>query len=264
VTAPESAGPEGAGPEGGGPTADQAAAEMNAHGDRWMPDQDTIRADLEALHVQRPGPRQAATQRIGGATRQLIERLVGTSAPVEELDLLAAEMESLAARLAPHTSRGRLYEGFAEASIAGRQSSFFDWSPFLGMANPLAPPIVASVEDGAVVGRVKFGAAYEGPPGCVHGGYVAAAFDEILGMAQTFSGRSGMTGTLEVRYRKPTPLHVDLRFEGRVQDVSGRKITVVGACYDGDVLTAESKGLFIAMNPAMMGQLLNERERRPI
>jgi acyl-coenzyme A thioesterase PaaI-like protein len=228
-----------------------------------MPDPDTIRADLEALHVRRPGPRQAATRRIGNATRTLIERMVGTSAPVEDLDRLADEMESLAERLAPHAGRGRLYEGFAEASIAGRESSFFDWSPLLGMANPLAPPIVARVEGDAVVGRVRFGAAYEGPPGCVHGGYIAAAFDEILGMTQTFSGRSGMTGTLEVRYRKPTPLHVDLRFEGRLQDVNGRKISVVGSCFHGEALTAEAKGLFIAMNPSMMGQLLTERERHP-
>jgi acyl-coenzyme A thioesterase PaaI-like protein len=232
-------------------------------GEGWKPDPDTVRADLEALHVQSPGPGQAATQRIGNATRQLIERLVGTSAPLEELDSLADEMEALATRLAPYAGRGRLYEGYAEAAIAGRPSSFFDWSPMLGMANPLAPPIVARVESEAVIGRVKFGAAYEGPPGCVHGGYIAAAFDEILGMAQTFSGRSGMTGTLEVRYRKPTPLHQHLRFEGRLKGVAGRKISVVGSCYWGDLLTAEARGLFIAITPAMMGNLLSDRERRP-
>ena len=37
----------------------------------------------------------------------------------------------------------------------------------------------------------------------------------VLGAAQTFSGAPGMTGTLTIRYRKPTPLHTDLRFEGR-------------------------------------------------
>ena len=29
--------------------------------------------------------------------------------------------------------------------------------------------------DDRIVGRARFGVAYEGPPGCVHGGYVAAA-----------------------------------------------------------------------------------------
>ena len=72
-----------------------------------------------------------------------------------------------------------------------------------------------------------------------------------------------MTGTLEIRYRRPTPLHTDLRFEGRLAEVSGRKIAVVGGCYAGEVLTAEAKGLFIAMPSKMMGRLLTERDRHP-
>jgi acyl-coenzyme A thioesterase PaaI-like protein len=226
-------------------------------------DPESVRADLEALHAQHPGPRQAATRRVGTATRRVIDRLVGTSAPVEDLDEIAEVIEALVARLEPYAIGGRLYEGYAEAAIAGRSSSFFDWSPMLGMANPLAPPIVTRVEGDAIVGLVKFGAAYEGPPGCVHGGYLAAAFDEVLGMAQSLSGRSGMTATLVIRYRKPTPLNVELRFEGRLAAVKGRKISVVGGCYDGDLLTAEAEGLFVAMLPHMMGRLLNEREHRP-
>lgn len=227
----------------------------------WLPNPETIRADLEALHVNTPGPRQAAAKRVGAANRRLIEYLVGTSAPAAELEALAEELEAIAARLEPHRGRGRLYEGFAEAAIAGRPSSFFDWSPVLGLANPLAPPVLTRVEGDAVVGRVTFGAAYEGPPGCVHGGYLAATFDEVLGMAQSLSGRSGMTGTLEVRYRKPTPLHRDLRFEGRVTDVAGRKISVTGGCYLDDELTAEARGLFIAIHPDVMTRLLSAREQ---
>ena len=41
------------------------------------------------------------------------------------------------------------------------------------------------------------GPVYEGPPGHVHGGLVAAMFDELLGFAQ-LSG--GFTGTLTIRY----------------------------------------------------------------
>ncbi len=41
--------------------------------------------------------------------------------------------------------------------------------------------------DGRIVGSVTFTAAYEGPPGCVHGGYVAAAFDELLGVTQSLA-----------------------------------------------------------------------------
>ena len=61
-----------------------------------------------------------------------------------------------------------------------------------------------------IKGTVTFGSAYEGPPGHVHGGYVAAAFDELLGMTQSLGGMPGMTGTLTVRYRRPTPLRTEL------------------------------------------------------
>ena len=66
------------------------------------------------------------------------------------------------------------------------------------------------------------GRPYEGPPGHVHGGFVAAAFDEVLGFVQSTTGQPGMTGTLTIRYRKPTPLDTDLRFEATVQRVEGR------------------------------------------
>ena len=82
----------------------------------------------------------------------------------------------------------------------------------------------------------RFGAAYEGPPTCVHGGFVAAAFDEVLGLAQSLGGNPGMTGTLTVRYRKPTPLHTDLRFEATLDGQEGRKLFTSGRVYAGDTL----------------------------
>ena len=82
----------------------------------------------------------------------------------------------------------------------------FDHSPFIGLANPLSPPVELEYSGDRVIARVTFGAAYEGPPGCVHGGYVAATFDEVLGAAQSLSGDQGMTAHLEIDYRRPTPL----------------------------------------------------------
>jgi acyl-coenzyme A thioesterase PaaI-like protein len=99
-----------------------------------------------------------------------------------------------------------------------------------------------------VHGRAVFGSAYEGPPGHVHGGYVAAAFDEVLGFANALSGTPGMTGTLTVRYRQPTPLHTELRFEARFERAEGRKIFTSGQLFAGDTLCAEAEGLFIAVN----------------
>jgi acyl-coenzyme A thioesterase PaaI-like protein len=132
----------------------------------------------------------------------------------------------------------------------------------LGRANPLAPPIELRLEDGRIIGRATFGAAYEGPPGCVHGGFVAAAFDEVLGSTQSLSGAPGMTGRLTVHYRSPTPLHTPLRFEGSLESVSGRKILTKGTLWAGDVLCAEAEGLFITIDFAKFAELKARRDEQ--
>jgi acyl-coenzyme A thioesterase PaaI-like protein len=193
-------------------------------------------------------PQRAAARRVGQAMRELIDNTVATSAPVEALEGVAEVLEALC-RTVQKYPQGRLYEGFAESGPAGDPYAFFDNSPIIGVANPLAPPLKMTVQevDGAtvVVGTANYGGAYEGPPGCVHGGYVAAAFDEVLGMTQSITGKPGMTGTLNVRYKRPTPLHAHLRFEGRVDRVDGRKIFTVGRSFLGDDLLCEAEALFI-------------------
>ena len=81
----------------------------------------------------------------------------------------------------------------------------------------------------------------------MHGGYIAAAFDEVLGSTQSLSGSPGMTGRLTVHYRKPTPLQTELQFEGWIESVEGRKIFTKGELRAGDLLCAEAEGLFISM-----------------
>ena len=94
-----------------------------------------------------------------------------------------------------------------------------------------------------------FGAAYEGPPGYVHGGWIALAFDEMLGIANIAAGHPGMTARLTVHYRKPTPLFRELRFRAWVDRVEGRRIMSRAEVWDGDTLTAEADGLFVQPRP---------------
>ena len=76
----------------------------------------------------------------------------------------------------------------------------------IGRSNPVALPVRFWVEDGVVHGRATFGPLYCGAPDLVHGGVVAAVMDELLGVANVVNGRGAMTGTLTIRYLKPTPL----------------------------------------------------------
>lgn len=197
----------------------------------------------------------AQKRRLTDAMRQVIERLVTTEAPEDELRVAADRLERYAAHLENHPRRYVTW-GTPEAATAGTVGGFFDLSPLMGRANPLAPPITLWVDGDLVRGSARFGWAYQGPPGHLHGGFVAAMFDEALGLAQSMTGHPGMTGTLTVRYRKPTPLNTDLRLEAKVQRVDGRKIFTEARLYAGETLTAEAEAIFVSVDLTAMQRLM--------
>lgn len=213
--------------------------------------------------VDEPSPRRLELRRLAEAGRIVIERLTTTDAPHEVIERATALLEA-AARELEGPGKLRSYEGFAESANAGRDPhAHFDHSPIIGLANPIAPPLRIERTPEMVICRAVFGSAYEGPPGSVHGGWVAAAFDEVLGMAQSLGGSPGMTGTLTVRYRKPTPLHRELRFEGTLDRVEGRKTFTIGKCYDGDTLTAEAEAIFIRVDFSKIVAMMTARDQGP-
>lgn len=239
-------------------SADDASARRQLFRRRWEANQ------FPATGVWR------ARRRLASAMRAVIERLITSDAPAAELERAAAQLESYAAHLATHPQRKR-YVGFAESALAdaeaedaeGAAGGHFDFSPLIGRSNPLSPPIAMSADaDGRVTGRVTFGSAYEGPPGCVHGGYVAAAFDEVLGFAETFSNAPGMTGTLHVVYRTPTPLHVEVVFTAQITRIEGRKIYVSGELHAGERLCAACDAIFVSMKAGTYAQLVAQRAGR--
>jgi hypothetical protein len=81
---------------------------------------------------------------------------------------------------------------------------------------------------------------------------IALLFDEILGNANIIAGRPGMTGTLTIRYRRPTPLLVPLELEARQIRVEGRKIMTTGTITVAGEITAEAEAIFIEVPPSQM------------
>ena len=212
----------------------------------------------------------AARDELADAVREINHLVVRGAADVVHLRNAAQTIRDIAANLndkVPTESYGNL-AGMSDhvSGVAGR-TSFLDRSPISGSMNPLAAPMRMYIQhadpergiEGTVTGRVTFDLAYEGPPGCVHGGFVAAAFDEVLGQVQAMTGEPGMTGELVVRYKSPTPLHVELVCTGRVVKVEGRKIYTHATLMVGDRLCAESEGLFISMNKEVFARLLRIR-----
>ena len=216
------------------------------------------------IRTQEHSPTDQLRIEIAKELRTAIDELLATSAPVEELEATREMINQAVARLQarPHSHE---YAGPAEGSLAVPMNSFLDRCPIIGGINPLSVPMKMGIEgdggrDSVVIGHATFEAAYEGPPGCVHGGFIAAYFDEVLGMAQSLSGNPGMTVNLTVDYRSPTPLKKPVVFRGWVVSVDGRKISVAGSLHHGETLCAEAKGLFVSMRPEVFERLLEIRQ----
>jgi len=98
-------------------------------------------------------------------------------------------------------------------------------------------------------------------PASVHGGFVAALFDQFMGVAQAIGGQPGMTGTLSTRYHRRTPLNTELCLRGWVEKIEGRKTFVRAEIRADDVLTASCDGVFVQPRAAWKGCIASTRNR---
>jgi len=199
---------------------------------------------------------RAARERLANALRAAIDHVVDSTAPPEVFEQAAAEVERLAEMLGPHPRHGPKEPSLPDLSQL--QNTFWR-DPVVGRSNPVAPPVDVVIDGDVVTGRTTLGFAYEGPPGYAHGAVIAGIFDQILGLANLASGNVGMTGTLTIRYRKPTPLQTELVFVGKTERVSGRKIYVKGTVHAGDTLTAEAEGLFVNLARPRAAEYFEDR-----
>ncbi|MHB8189167.1 MAG: PaaI family thioesterase [Ferrimicrobium sp.] len=193
--------------------------------------------------------------------RRLARMASDIEASEEELVEVVSQIDAVT------TSLGKLEEG----GWNGRSDSprrLLLHSPVSGLLNPFAPPIVLRVESiegrEEVVGDVCFDAAFEGPPGHVHGGWLAAAFDEVIGFAQSLTGLPGMTATLTINYERPTPLFQEVEFRGRIVRVEGRKRFGEGEVRWKNRTTARATAVFVEVNPSRLEALIAARQQAAV
>jgi acyl-coenzyme A thioesterase PaaI-like protein len=74
---------------------------------------------------------------------------------------------------------------------------------------------------------------------------VAASFDELLAGVNVANELGAMTGTLTIRYRRPTPLFEEVQMEGHCTGSEGRKVFAHGEMLAGGQVTAEAEGVFV-------------------
>jgi acyl-coenzyme A thioesterase PaaI-like protein len=211
----------------------------------------TERAGEEQL---RPG--ESELRQLVAALRRIIDRSVLVNAPPEVLARATETLERVGRDLAPYAG-ARAFPLYGSSFAPGHVNPVLPYSPMVGWLNPVAPPILLELRDGLVTGRVRFGAVFEGPPGSVHGSIVAAAFDQVLAIANIALGHPAMTASLTVHYRRPTPLHTELRIEAQIDRVEGRKVFTKGAIHAGTGVTAEAEGLFVRIDATKAGELFS-------
>lgn len=184
--------------------------------------------------------------KVAESIRLLMDAVMTTEqADPGELEEIATGIEQLAFRLAGESREGPGYRPRSHADHLPR-------SPVVGEASPLSPRLEWEVDGDRVRAHGIYTAVYEGPPGYVHGGIIALAFDEILGITNAELGHPGMTGTLTVKYRRPTPLFREVRLEAWIERVEGRRIVTRGELRCGDDLCAEAEGLFVKLRPEII------------
>lgn len=211
------------------------------------------------------------------ALRELIAVVRTADLDPVDLDGEIAAVWGLVDRLRPHVHDGpRMQAGLrydqlraglgeqARAEVDGdvddlareghlSPNEFFPYSPVVGGLNPISPPVRlwrVAVEGPVgptweIHGEATFGAQFNGPPDCVHGGVIAEVIDELLGCVCVVNGLGAFTGTLTIVYRNTTPLDQAITLRAWHERSEGRKVFAKGTLHHGATLCAEAEGVFI-------------------
>ena len=176
----------------------------------------------------------------------LVLSLEAPHAPVRRLIAALRGAEAELRHLVPGSPAPRVG---ANATADGRV--YLDHSRDIGAYNPCFPAYDIRVDGDRASGAVTFPVAYEGPPGIVHGGFLAVFFDSVIQHHNCDVGVAGKTTSLTVTYRRPTPLLTELQFEVERSAVDRRITSTARLMADGTVL-CEAQMSAVAGNLAQL------------
>jgi acyl-coenzyme A thioesterase PaaI-like protein len=191
-----------------------------------------------------------ARRRLAESIRRLISASVLTTADDGALRRAEAAVSSATDALA-RGARSSRYDGTGGLAPGSPDNEvLWETHAAFGRSNPLAPPVTVEERPGQLDGSVTFAGAWEGGPGTVYGGFVASVFDGMLGRAALSAGHLGVTRSLTIRFRRPTPLGATLRIQSGAGAVTGRDMAVSGRLSAGGVVVAEAEAVFASVDPA--------------
>jgi acyl-coenzyme A thioesterase PaaI-like protein len=195
---------------------------------------------LENLSAEDVERLRARYEPLTRSVRELIDAAIRTEADADAVAAAKAEIDSATARLRSKQLEGTF--GIRYLTTGERMA----WGNVaIGLRNPIAPPLVVHHDpSGKVWCDFDLGAAYEGPPGHVHGGVAALVLDHILGEAASDGVNPRFTGTISLRYVRATRLG-RLHAEATTTRTDGVKTFAVGHLADDEGITVQAQGVFI-------------------
>jgi acyl-coenzyme A thioesterase PaaI-like protein len=189
-------------------------------------------------------PATRASRSAAAATRRITGALVASHAPLDVLEQAATDLAAVADRLDEFRGTSR-YDGTAGLGPT-LAAVVVERHPFLGDSHPGAPPLRLIAGGREVTGAVTLDARHEGMPGRAHGGWIAALFDQVVGIAAgRVAGRPAATGTLTVRYVAPTPLGCELHLWASAERASDRTLRAHATLGPGDLVTARAVAVLV-------------------
>jgi acyl-coenzyme A thioesterase PaaI-like protein len=195
---------------------------------------------VENLTAEEVARLRATYEPLTQSVRELVDATIRTEVDAEVVAEAKAAIDAATAQLRANQLDGSFGVRF------GSDGDQMPWgNAVIGMRNPTAPPLVIHHDsDGGVFTDFHLGAAYEGPPGHVHGGVAALILDHVLGEAASSAERPRLTGTITLRYLRTTRLGA-LHAEARIDRTEGVKTFAVGHLADDEGVTVQAEGVFI-------------------
>jgi acyl-coenzyme A thioesterase PaaI-like protein len=205
---------------------------------------------------------------LADTVRRLVDLVVTNTAPPDVLDNVVRQLRSTADVLTAHVPTQPVPrfidppEGVGPERAGASMDGAMPYDPVVGRYNPIALPVIISFEPPLAIGTATFTTPYEGGPGWVHGAALAATFDIVLTAANHLSGAAGPTVWLTIRFRRPTLVGVEARFEAEVVANDGRRVTSKGRLVQDGVVCVEAEGEFAVLDTRRIRKMA-ERSQRP-
>lgn len=201
-------------------------------------------------------PIDVARRGVAERLRSLADHLASGDLGVDEL----GELQAALGPLLPAPDDGPISSWFGRAIAAeDAPEQAHDRHAFARGQSAVYPPIDLELDGTTLVATTRLGAAWEGPPGVVHGGFLAAGFDMACSsLAAALLGPS-VTRSLHTRYLKPTFLGAELRYEIEAGPIEGRLLELRGRLLADGTVTLRGHAQFAAL----AAERFRDRKARP-